>query len=298
MLNQLIIKTMPLIPKAIIHAVAKRYIAGDNLSDAVAVTKNFASSGGMTTIDVLGEFVTSKERALHEMEQSKLVLEAIKTHALPTYLSVKPTSLGLGIDAQFGYENIKEILTIAKAQGTFLRLDMENSPYTDMTLELFKKFRAEGFENVGVVIQAYMRRSYKDIESLKEFSPSIRLCKGIYRESSEIAYQEKDEVRDNYKKLLRLILDSGLYVGVATHDDILIHDAMNEITSRGLKKEEYEFQMLLGVREEKRNEIMRAGHRMRIYVPFGKDWYGYSSRRLKENPDMASHIFKAIFFKG
>lgn len=298
MLNQLIIKTMPLIPKAIIHAVAKRYIAGDNLSDAVMVTKNFETLGGMTTIDVLGEFVTSKERALHEKEHSKLVLEAIKTNALPTYLSVKPTSLGLGIDPQFGYENIKEILTIANAQGTFLRLDMENSPYTDMTLDLYRKFRAEGFQNVGIVIQAYMRRSYKDIESLMELKPAIRLCKGIYKESPEIAFQGKDEVRDNYKKLLRLIFDNGLYVGIATHDDILIEDAMSEINKRGLKQEEYEFQMLLGVREERRNEIMRAGHRMRIYVPFGKDWYGYSSRRLKENPDMASHIFKAIFFKG
>jgi proline dehydrogenase len=287
MLNKLIIKTMPLVPKPIIHLVAKKYIAGDTLADAVRVTQDFQKLGGMTTIDVLGEFVTTKERALHEKEQSKLVLGAILDNSLPTYLSVKPTSLGLGIDTEFAYNNIKEILAIAESNGTFVRLDMENSPYTDKTLDLFRRFRADGFMNVGVVIQAYMRRSWDDIVSIADLNPTIRLCKGIYREAPEIAYQGKDEVRDNFKRLLRLIFDKGLYVGIATHDDILLNDAMNEITKQNLKKEDYEFQMLLGVREERRNEILRLGHNLRIYVPFGEDWYGYSTRRLKENPDMA-----------
>jgi proline dehydrogenase len=298
MLNKLIIKTMPLVPKPIIHLVAKKYIAGDTLADAVRVTQDFQKLGGMTTIDVLGEFVTTKERALHEKEQSKLVLGAILDNSLPTYLSVKPTSLGLGIDTEFAYNNIKEILAIAESNGTFVRLDMENSPYTDKTLDLFRRFRADGFMNVGVVIQAYMRRSWDDIVSIADLNPTIRLCKGIYREAPEIAYQGKDEVRDNFKRLLRLIFDKGLYVGIATHDDILLNDAMNEITKQNLKKEDYEFQMLLGVREERRNEILRLGHNLRIYVPFGEDWYGYSTRRLKENPDMAGMIFKAIFLKN
>lgn len=289
---------MPLVPKPIIHLVAKKYIAGDTLADAVRVTQDFQKLGGMTTIDVLGEFVTTKERALHEKEQSKLVLGAILDNSLPTYLSVKPTSLGLGIDTEFAYNNIKEILAIAESNGTFVRLDMENSPYTDKTLDLFRRFRADGFMNVGVVIQAYMRRSWDDIVSIADLNPTIRLCKGIYREAPEIAYQGKDEVRDNFKRLLRLIFDKGLYVGIATHDDILLNDAMNEITKQNLKKEDYEFQMLLGVREERRNEILRLGHNLRIYVPFGEDWYGYSTRRLKENPDMAGMIFKAIFLKN
>lgn len=297
MLNKLIIKSMPLIPKSIIHMVAKKYIAGDTLNDAVRVTKEFEQLGGMTTIDVLGEFVTTKERALHEKSESKNVLKAIKDNNLPTYLSIKPTSLGLGIDEAFAYQNIKELLEIASAQNTFVRLDMENSPYTDKTLNLFRRLRADGFRNVGIVIQSYMKRSENDIKSLIELKPSIRLCKGIYKEAPEIAYQSKEEVRNNYKKLLRLILDNGLYVGIATHDDILINDALEQISQRKLNKELYEFQMLLGVREERRNVLLKSGHRLRIYVPFGKDWYGYSSRRLKENPDIAGYIFKAMIFR-
>jgi proline dehydrogenase len=298
MLNQLIIKMMPLIPKAIIHQVAKKYIAGDELSDAVRVTKDFAKMGGMTTVDVLGEFVSSRERALHEKEMSSLVIDAIIENKLPTYLSVKPTSLGLGIDFDFAYNNIKELLTKANEHNIFLRIDMENAPYTTSTLELYKKFRAEGFDNVGFVVQAYMFRSMEDIKALAEYKPNARLCKGIYKESPQIAFQNREEVRDNYKKLLDYMLDNGYYTGIATHDDVLIDYAYKALSKRGMKHEEYEFQMLLGVREEKRNSILKDGHRMRIYVPFGKDWYGYSSRRLKENPNMAGYIFKAMFFKG
>ncbi|MFA6572090.1 MAG: proline dehydrogenase family protein, partial [Bacteroidota bacterium] len=206
MLNQLIIKTMPLVPKSIIHMVAKKYIAGDELSDAVRVTQELkASSGAMTTIDVLGEFVDSKERALHEKNESAKVLHSISEYQLDSYLSIKPTSLGFGIDEDFAYENIKYIISKADELGLFVCIDMENSPYTTKTLNLYRRFRAEGLNNIGIVIQAYMRRSEEDILSLKELKPVIRLCKGIYRESSDIAYQEKEEVRNNYKNLLRLI---------------------------------------------------------------------------------------------
>lgn len=298
MLNQLIIKSMPLIPKSIIKQVAKRYIAGDHLSDAVKVTKNFEAKGGLTTIDVLGEFVSSKERALHERGESAKVLDAIRDNKLKTYLSIKPTSLGLGIDEQFGYENVKFLVEKAHKDNIFVRIDMENSPYTDMTLNLYRKLRAEGFDKIGIVIQAYMRRSESDILSLKDLKPSIRLCKGIYKEAPEIAFQGKQEVRDNYKKLFNIIVENDMYIGIATHDDELIHYGLDYVTKNKLSKDKYEFQMLLGVRENKRDEILKLGHKIRIYTPFGEDWYGYSTRRLKENPDMAGHIFKAFFGIG
>ncbi|MGA2298734.1 MAG: proline dehydrogenase family protein, partial [FCB group bacterium] len=205
MLNQLIIKTMPLVPRGLIHMVAKKYIAGDFLSDAVRVTKELNANGGaMTTIDVLGEFVDSKELALHEKEETSKVLDAIFENKLPTYLSIKPTSLGLGIDEEFAYQNISFLIKKAADKNIFVRLDMENSPFTTKTINLYRRFRSEGLTNLGVVIQAYMRRSEDDIKSLLDLKPSIRLCKGIYKEAPEIAFQGKDEVRNNYKKLLRL----------------------------------------------------------------------------------------------
>ena len=298
MLNQIIIKTMPLVPKAIIHQVAKKYIAGDELSDAVRVSKDFSSIGGMTTIDVLGEFVDSKDRALFEVQMSSKVLDAIYENKINSNLSIKPTSLGLGIDVEFAYKNIKTIIEKAAGLNIFVRIDMENAPYTTKTLDLYKRLRSEGFTNTGVVFQSYLFRTEADIKSLINLKPSIRLCKGIYKESPEIAYQGKEEVRYNYNKLLKLILDNGMYVGIATHDEPLINHARELVSKMNIKKSDYEFQMLLGVREERRNEILREGHNMRIYTPFGKDWYGYSTRRLKENPQMAGQIFKAMFFKG
>lgn len=295
MLNQLIIKTLPLIPKPLVYVFAKKYIAGEALSDAVRVTKDFQQLGGMTTVDVLGEFVTSKERAIHEREMSSKVLDAVKQNNLPTYLSIKPTSLGLDINEDFCFENVKELAKKAKANGSFIRIDMENSPYTDKTINLYKKLRDEGFDDIGIVFQAYMRRSENDIKSLIEYKPNIRLCKGIYVEAESIAYKGKEEVRDNYKKLLRLIFDNDLYPGIATHDEPLIVYAENLIKERAIDNSKYEFQMLLGVREDRRNQLLKSGHRVRIYVPFGVDWYGYSTRRLKENPQMAGHVVKSIF---
>jgi len=298
MLNEIVIKSMPLIPKVIIKKVASKYIAGPTLQDAIRVTKELMSKNGMSTIDVLGEFVTTKERALHEKEMSRKVIEAIYGNQLKTYLSIKPTSLGLGIDTYFAFENISYLVKLANEKGIFVRLDMENSPYTTKTIELYKKLRANGHDKVGLVFQAYMRRSEGDIKSLLEYKPAIRLCKGIYKETPQIAFQGKNEIRANYKKLLRLIFENGCYIGIATHDEELIQDALNYISTNNISKNKYEFQMLLGVREKRRDDILALGHELRVYVPFGEDWYGYATRRLKENPDMASHIVKAMFFKN
>lgn len=295
MINKLIINIMPLVPKPIIYMFAKKYIAGPTLEHAVKVSKELMAEGGMSTIDVLGEFVETKDRALHEKAMSLEVIEAIHKNNLESYLSIKPTSLGLGIDEQFAYENVLELVAKAHSYGLRVRIDMENSPFTTKTLNLYKKIRDAGYDNVGFVIQAYMKRSYDDIAAALEYKPNVRLCKGIYVEAPEIAYRDFKGVQNNFKKLLRQLVVGGAYVGIATHDDELIDDAEQYIKEMGLSKDNYEFQMLLGVKEIKRGELIKSGHKMRVYVPFGEDWYGYSSRRLKENPKMVSHIIKSIF---
>ena len=298
MLQSLIAASLPYIPKSIVKSVASRYIAGSTLEEAVRTVQMLAQKGASSTIDVLGEFVSTKERALHEYTSSKEVLSAIQKNALPAYLSVKPTSLGLGIDPDFAYQQIRDLVEIAQSFGAFVRMDMENSPYTTQTIDMYKRLRHEGFDNCGIVIQAYLHRSESDILSVLDLDPNIRLCKGIYRESPDIAFTHPDEIRNNYKKLLRLLLKHASKTGIATHDDILINDAMDIIKTENINIDAYEFQMLLGVREERRDSILKAGHQMRIYVPFGEDWYGYSTRRLKENPQVAGYVFKAMFRKG
>lgn len=292
--SSVVVKTLPIIPKRIIKQVAKRYIAGATLDSAVDTVKRLAAIGAHSTVDVLGEFVSSRERAQHECRSSMEVIHAIGKHSLPAYLSVKLTSLGFDIDDEFCADNLRSLLRAAAERGLFVRLDMENSPYTTRTLDLYKRMRAEGFTNVGVVIQAYMRRSADDIKELAAMNADVRLCKGIYIEPASVAYKERAEVQENYKRLLRQILDAGMNLHIATHDDVLIDDALNVIARNSVPRSAYEFQMLLGVREERRDAIIKDGHAMRIYVPFGEDWYGYSTRRLKENPQVAGYIAKAV----
>ncbi len=294
--NKLVVATMPLIPKSIVKKVALRYIAGPSLVDAVRSTQELRKVGLLSTIDVLGEFVTSAERARSETETSLSVIEAIQKHNLESYLSVKLTSLGLEIDPEFAFDNIEQIVAAGKDAGVFVRMDMENTPYTTHTLEFYKRLRESGLNNVGVVIQSYLRRSRQDIEQLLAFKPSIRLCKGIYVEPEELAFKDADEIRRSYKDLLRLLLSNGARVHIATHDEELIVDAEDYIKSHNITKDRYEFQMLLGVREDRRRALVKAGHDVRIYVPFGEDWYGYSTRRLKENPQVAGYIAKAVLF--
>jgi proline dehydrogenase len=292
--NKLVVATLPLIPKRVIQTVARRYIAGPLLDDAVSVTKRLSEKGASATIDVLGEFVSDASRAKHEADMSASVLSAINDNNLKAYLSVKLTSLGLDIDYTFAYENVLALAQQAKAHGLFVRMDMENTPYTDVTLEFYRRLRRDGFDNVGVVLQAYLHRTEADVRSLLEYAPSVRLCKGIYVEDASVAIKDADGIRANYSKLLRLLLDGGARTHIATHDEALIVDAEWAIAERGLAHDRYEFQMLLGVREDRRDSLIAAGHGVRIYVPFGEDWYGYSTRRLKENPAVAGYVAKAV----
>ena len=297
-LNKLITIALPIIPKAIVGQVAKRYIAGIKLSDGVSAVQNLNSRSMMATMDLLGEDVTN-DAETEEVKNNILdILHSIKEHSLDANLSLKPTQLGLKIDKELAYRNIKAIIEGAKEFGIFVRIDMEDASTTDDTLGLYYRLRKEGFENIGVAIQSYMRRSESDVRTLVQKRANIRLCKGIYNELPSIAYKERQEIRDNYLKLLQIMLEGGSYVGIATHDDFLLNGAIAMIEKMGLKKEQYEFQMLLGVREKRRDQIVRRGNRLRVYVPFGEQWYAYSTRRLKENPLMAWYITKAIFIRS
>lgn len=298
MINKLILASLNIVPKPIVRVFANNYIAGETIQDAVDTVKKLEEANCRASIDLLGEYVTSKEQTLKEMDLRYSVIDAIVDNKLKATQSIKLTSLGLGLDEEFCYENTLEIIKRAKNKGVFVRMDMEDSPYHDKTFKIYKRLREDGYDNVGVVIQACMKRAIDDLKMLKEYNASVRLCKGIYVEPSKIAYREFNAINDNYKKLLDYLFDNEMYVGIATHDDILINYALDEIEKRKLSQDKYEFQMLLGVREQKRDEIIKLGHGMRIYVSFGEDWYGYSMRRFKENPKIAGHVFKALFTGG
>jgi proline dehydrogenase len=296
-LNKLIVNALPLIPKPIVGQVAKRYIAGTTLPDGIRVVKELNGKGMMATMDLLGEDVNDASEANQVKDSILPIFRAIKENELNSNMSIKPTQLGLKIDKELCFRNVKDIIAEASRLGNFVRIDMEDATTTDDTIALYCRLRKEGFTNMGVVIQAYMRRSESDVVALVKEGANFRLCKGIYNESPSIAYKGRQEIRDNYLKLLQIILEGGSYVGIATHDDFLLDGAVSLIQKLGMKQEKYEFQMLLGVRESRRDRIVKVGHRLRVYVPYGEQWYAYSTRRLKENPLMAWYITKAIFVR-
>lgn len=296
-LNQLITTVLPFIPKKIVGQVAKRYIAGVRLSDGVRVAKNLNEKGMMATMDLLGENVKNAGETEQVKKGILSILQSVKENKLNSNVSIKPTQLGLKIDKELGYRNLKTIMKEADRLGNFVRIDMEDATTTDDTLTMYRRLRADGFKNTGVAIQAYMHRSEADVRALVKDGTNIRLCKGIYNESPSIAYKERQEIRNSYLMLLKIILEAGSYVGIATHDNYLIDGACEMIQKYGAGKEHYEFQMLLGVREKRRDTIVNDGHHLRVYVPFGEQWYAYSTRRLQENPQMAWYITKAIFIR-
>lgn len=294
--SKLIAASIPIIPKPIVGFFARPYIAGESLADGISTVKDLNAKGIMATMDVLGESVNSREEALAMREQCAQVLHAINEHGLDSNLSIKPTQLGLAIDTAFFDENIRVLLDIARGYDNFIRLDMEDHPFTDATLDMYKRLRRDYGKHVGVVLQAYLHRTEDDLKNLiAGGDTNIRLCKGIYVEPEAISFRNRKMVQDNFNLLLDIGLKGGVYFGIATHDDVLIEHALLRIRELELKRETYEFQMLLGVRERRRDEIVNMGHRLRVYVPFGDQWYAYSTRRLKENPSMAMHVVKAIF---
>jgi proline dehydrogenase len=290
LLDRAIVRVLPAVPRPVVKRLSQRYIAGPSLEDAIAVVRALNDAGKMATIDVLGEEITRREEATALLAEYEDVFETIDREQLDSNVSVKLTGLGLNFDHEFCRENVAELVREAAARGNFVRIDMEDSSTTSETLEIYRELRGQGLENVGVVLQAYMKRTLGDIAELAELRPNVRVCKGIYVEPSDVAFQEFETVRLNFAEAVSALLDLGAYVAVATHDDWLIAEALALIEERGLPPEDYEFQMLLGVRAELGDELIREGHRLRIYVPYGRQWYEYSLRRLQENPKIAGYI--------
>lgn len=293
-LNRFVVATIPLVPRSIVRQFANRYIAGETLADAVRCVRQLNGEGVCATLDVLGEDVTVEADAEASRQESIGVLHAIVREKLDANLSIKLTSLGLKLGGELCTANVREILRVAAGYGIFVRFDMEDSSCTSDTIAIFRTLQKE-FPRIGIVLQAYMRRSESDVRTMLPEKTNFRLCKGIYKEPPHIAFQGRGEVQRNFLDLLELMLRNGCYVGIATHDSVLVEGAEKLIRGLGLAREQYEFQMLLGVRPELRRRLVRDGHRVRLYVPFGAHWYGYSTRRFKENPEIAGYVFKALF---
>ncbi len=294
-ISKIIVATLPLVPKSLVGYFAKPYIAGPSLEDGVRVVKDLNAKGITATMDVLGESVSNREESIEMRNECEEVLHAINKNNLKATLSIKPTQMGLSFDETFCEENIRHLCTVAKGYNNSVCIDMEDHPYTDATWRIYDHLRREFPGSITCVMQAYLKRSADDMRKLTEGpETNLRLCKGIYIEPEEIAYRDRERVRESYKELLRLGLKGGAYISIATHDDPLIDDAMNVVKELNLNGNSYEFQMLLGVRPRRRDDLVSKGYPMRVYVPFGERWYAYSTRRLKENPNMAMHIVKAI----
>ena len=292
-IDRAIANSVPAIPRPVVRRIAGRYMAGEELDEAIATICDLNGEGCVATVDVLGESTESERDAAENLDQYKQVVDALDEHDLQSGISVKLTGLGLALDEDLCRKNLEEIVVYTGERGRFVRVDMEDSPYTATTIELVLEMH-ERHENTGAVIQSYMRRSLKDVVRLAGAGVSVRLCKGIYDEPREIAYKDFDVVRQNYVLLLEELLRGGSYAGIATHDEYLVWHGLRLIHQMGLSRDRYEFQMLLGVDEELRRILVDAGHKVRVYVPFGKDWYEYSTRRLKENPKIASYVARDV----
>ncbi len=285
--NNLVRLALPITPRPVIRFFARRYVAGNTLEDAVATVRRLQAQGCCATLDVLGESVTEREQATAAADSYLAVLDAIREHSLDANISLKPTQLGLGIDVTFCRDTIARVLEHADSLGTFVRIDMEDATTTDATLRVYHELDERFPGRTGVVLQARLRRTLADAIRLGERQTNVRLCKGIYLEPRAIAYQEPGIIRDAFVHALERLLALGSYVGIATHDEWLVAQALAVVSRLGLPRDRYEFQMLLGVDPELRHIITGAGHRLRVYVPFGSHWYPYSVRRLRENPTIA-----------
>jgi proline dehydrogenase len=303
MFNKLIASMLPYFPKKFVWLFSKRYIAGKTIEDAVQESRKLNEEGIMITVDLLGEFITKIEQAEDNMKEYMEIIETFEKEKIDGNYSLKPTMFGLLIDEEKCYTFIREIVKKAASYGNFVRVDMEDSQCVDKEIKLFRRLKEEFPKNVGLVFQAYLKRTLDDIKGLEDLNTednpvNYRLCKGIYVEPAEIAYKKYHKINEHFLADLEYMFKQKMYPGIATHDKPLVEGAYKLIEKYNVPKEKYEFQMLYGVTPELRKSILENGHRMRVYVPYGSQWFAYSTRRLKENPKMASLIIKALFFRG
>lgn len=296
LLDRAISFVLPAVPRPIVRAFSRRYIAGSTIDDAFRVIGELSRQGAMATVDILGEFVTDpKEARVNTEAYIDLVRRIGDRHASETNASVKLTALGLLLNRELCLNNMRRLLTQVQAADSFVRIDMEDSACTTATLEIYRTLRKEFPGRTGVVLQACLRRTLQDVDDLSDETTNFRICKGIYVEPMEIAFTDADLIRRNFTLALDRMLKRGAYVGIATHDETLIQDALRLIRKYGLSPERYEFQMLLGVAAPLRRTLIDSGHRMRVYVPYGQNWYAYSVRRLRENPQIAGYVLRGLF---
>lgn len=301
--NKLVASILPLMPKSLVWVFSSRYIAGKTIEEAIRSSKKLNMDGYMVTIDLLGEFITELKQAEANRDSYLEIIDHIEKNKIDGNYSLKPTMFGLLIDKDACYTYIREIVSKAASHNNFVRVDMEDSQCVDLEIELFRKLKKEFPKNVGLVFQAYLHRTLDDVKDLLDIHTgsvpiNYRICKGIYVEPEKIAYKKYEEINEHYLEDLEFMFSKGMYPGIATHDVPLVEGAYKLIEKYKIPKDKYEFQMLYGVTPHLRKSILQKGHRMRIYVPFGKDWFAYSTRRLKENPKMASDIIKALFVRG
>jgi proline dehydrogenase len=292
-------RALMLVPKPLVWHFARTYIAGETIDDAIKVIRGLNGEGSRATVDVLGEDVADEREVAHFVDAYRLAIEAIDREGLDSNVSVKPTAMGLKISPECARRSMQEILRAAGRHGMFVRMDMEDSSTTTTTLELYESLREEGLLNVGVVLQAYLRRTLADAQRIAGAGGRVRLVKGIYVEPRALAHQEYDTVREAYVAALEILLAAPrCHVAIATHDEWLVVNARRLLRRYDVPPDRYEFQMLLGVDPQLRHVLVAEGHPMRIYVPYGQGWHGYSVRRLLENPSFASHVVKNVLGFG
>jgi proline dehydrogenase len=288
LLDRAVVTLLPAVPKRVVRKLSSRYIAGSELDDARRVVAELNADGKLATVDVLGEEVNDETEAAAIAAEYVAALDAFERDHLDANVSIKPTGLGLKLGYDLCKRNVEAVIAAAEPTNRFVRIDMEDSSTTDETLRLFRELRDEGHARVGPVLQASLKRTVADAASLA--GASVRLCKGIYIEPASIQFRDDGAVRDSFVRTLETLLDGDCYAAIATHDEWLVEQSRRLLRERGLPQDRYEFQMLLGVRPELGDRIVADGHRLRIYVPYGGQWYEYSLRRLQENPKIAGYV--------